>query len=162
MYEWLVSVVRVLWTGRRWADRPIIAASWAGGNRSNSGLSGSFTIFIKNFWFKSSWRACRDEIFAYAIVKWWGILTVTSKMIRTERLCTASSCSTCALFGPWCHTAEQYVLSTLYLSRWCVFASISVFVDSPVESLVQKSAVHPFVSLSVPPAYYYYYYYYKC
>jgi len=33
---------------------------------------------------------------------------VTLKIIRIVRLCTASSCSTCALVSPWCHTTEQY------------------------------------------------------
>jgi len=61
-------VVRVLGTGRRWADRsrPIMAASRGGGNRSNSGLSGLFKSFLKNFLFKASRRACIDKIFTYA------------------------------------------------------------------------------------------------
>ena len=57
-------VVRVLGTGRRWADRshPIIAASRVDGNRSNTGFSGSFSIFLKTLR-----RACRDEMLAFAI-----------------------------------------------------------------------------------------------
>ena len=64
--------------------------------------------FRNFFLFISSRRACRDEIFAHTIVNWLGIWEVTSKMIRIARLCTASSCSTCVLVSPWCHTIEQY------------------------------------------------------